>query len=53
MKYRSYNPEKSDRRLRKSSRRSTFEFNKSLHSKRSKDEAKKTAVQVIKELPSQ
>lgn len=40
MRYRAYNSEKSDRRIRKSSRRSTFEFNKNLHNKRAKKEAK-------------
>lgn len=40
MNYRPYDPPKSDRRIRKSARKDTFLFNKALHNKRVKKEAK-------------
>jgi hypothetical protein len=41
MKYKPYKEaEKSDRRQRKAARRSVFDYNKGLHSKRSKHDAR-------------
>ena len=45
MKYKAYNEAKSDRRIRKSSRKSVLAHNKELHSKRSKAVAKAARVE--------
>jgi len=49
MKYKSYNEKGSDRRLRKSSRKSVFAHNKDLHTARSKKELKAAKLKAAAE----